>query len=76
LCFDRVTHPSGSGELLALAVGPVEGVDIMSWFSVKMTAVGVALQRIRTSPIAPVMVPEDSGASRVTLAALAGCRRP
>ena len=24
----KVTHPSGSGELLAFAVGPVEGVDI------------------------------------------------
>lgn len=27
LCFDRVTHPSSSGEVLAVA-GPVEGVDI------------------------------------------------
>jgi hypothetical protein len=48
----------------------------VSWFSVKMTAVGVALRRIRTSPIAAMMMPAGSGASRVTLAALAGGRRP
>ena len=46
----------------------------LSWFSVKMTAVGVVLRRTRgsPSPIATRMVPAGPGASRVTLAALGG----
>jgi hypothetical protein len=54
---------------------PVRDVDV-SWFRVKMTAVGVALRRIGTSPIAVTRVPGGLGASRVPLAALAGSRRP
>jgi len=44
--------------MAAVFIGP-----FVSWFSVKMTAVDVALRRTQTSPIAAVMVPAGSGVS-------------
>jgi hypothetical protein len=46
--------------------------ELLSWFSVKMTAVGMTLRRTRAAPIAAVRVPQSLGGSRVALAALAG----
>jgi hypothetical protein len=51
---------------------PRYDIGLVSWFSVKMTAVGVTLRRTRAAPIAAGRVPEGLGASRVALAALAG----
>jgi hypothetical protein len=48
------------------------GGGSLSWFSVKMTAVGMTLRRTRAAPIAAVRVPQSLGGSRVALAALAG----
>ena len=62
--FSPRTHDAYIGQVVQLAR--------LSWFSVKMTAVGVLQRRARTSAIAAVMVREGPGASGVALAALAG----